>query len=225
MADHAPLVLHDDAITKEAQRLIDLAHQTPGRRFMLGIAGIAGSGKTTLADRLVEAIHSILPGVGAAEAIPMDGFHLPNARLEREGWTRRKGADFTYDARAYFETLRRFRDPRAVGPFPVYCRRIHEPIDSSRQITERTRLIVTEGLYLLSNLPPWDQLAGVLDEAWWIDLPPETARLRLRQRDLGVGRSVEAADAKYQANDRLNTEHVLTHRRAPDRVVCWPPSP
>ena len=66
-----------------------------GGRQILGIVGLPGAGKSTLAQALVDAL-----GDQAALA-PMDGFHLANAELVRLGRTARKGAPDTFDAAGY----------------------------------------------------------------------------------------------------------------------------
>jgi pantothenate kinase len=63
----------------------------PGRRYMLGLAGAPGAGKSTVAQRLLDA----LPG--RAVVVPMDGYHLANTELARLGRAGRKGAPDTFD--------------------------------------------------------------------------------------------------------------------------------
>lgn len=219
MSCAGPLILTDDAIKQTAQSWLSGSANLHHRQI-IGVAGIAASGKSTLAGRLADVANRKLPGIAAF--IPMDGFHLSNAELNARGWKPRKGAAFTYDARAYVDLLRRYRDPAAVGGYPVYCREAHEPIPSTQQVTADTRIIVTEGQYLLRPDPPWSELGEVLDECWWLDVFPEVARRWLMKRDTSVGRSPEEAEAKYQKNDRLNTEFVLAARREPDRIARWP---
>ncbi|MEO0513704.1 MAG: nucleoside/nucleotide kinase family protein [Planctomycetota bacterium] len=214
-----PLILTDDAIQNIVQTWLR-EPLDPARRKIVGIAGIAASGKSTLAQRLADELNTAQPGFAAF--IPMDGFHLPNAQLEAQGWKPRKGAPFTYDAPAYVDLLRRYRDNSAVGGYPVYCRQVHEPVPSDQRITAATRMIVTEGQYLLCPESPWSELADVLDEGWWLDVDPETTRRWLMKRDISVGRTPEEAEAKYQHNDKLNTAFVLAARRPADRVVRWP---
>lgn len=65
------------------------------RRVLLGIAGAPGAGKTTLAERLVSAVRE--DGRFRAAHVPMDGFHLADAALDRLGRRDRKGAIDTFD--------------------------------------------------------------------------------------------------------------------------------
>lgn len=64
-------------------------------RVVLGIAGPPGAGKSTLARALVAEI-----GEGAAY-LPLDGFHLSNAQLERLGLSDRKGSEPGFDVWGY----------------------------------------------------------------------------------------------------------------------------
>jgi len=219
MPSEPPITLTQDALDSIAQSWVSRSDETAERQI-LGIAGIAGSGKSTLAQQLVDRVNAQHAGVAAF--IPMDGFHLPNAQLEANGWKPRKGAAFTYDAHAYVALLRRYRVLSAEGGYPVYCRQVHEPIASTQRVTRQTRIIVTEGQYLLSPESPWSELGEVLDECWWLDVPPDVTRRWLMKRDTSVGRTPAEAQAKYENNDRLNTAFVLANRRVPDRVVTWP---
>ena len=68
-----------DRLTVRAAALV-----RPGRRAVLGITGSPGAGKTTLAVALVERLNAE-HGAGTAAHLPMDGFHLANATLDRLG--------------------------------------------------------------------------------------------------------------------------------------------
>lgn len=62
-------------------------------RSILGITGAPGAGKSTLAERLVNAL-----GPALAVLVPMDGFHLSEEVLHSKGSRPRKGAHDTFDA-------------------------------------------------------------------------------------------------------------------------------
>ncbi|MEX0745925.1 MAG: hypothetical protein WD118_10030 [Phycisphaeraceae bacterium] len=106
----------------------------------------------------------------------------------------------------------------------MYDRTLHEPsVRDTPECTvaEHTRLIVTEGNYLLLAREPWTELGELLDETWLLDAPAEQARLRLLQRHQRGGRSAAEAERRC-AFDKLNAELVRTCARAADRVVRWP---
>ena len=74
-----------------------------GRRAVLGIAGPPGGGKSTLAERVVDALGD------RAAFVPMDGFHLAQPELVRLGRRDRMGAPDTFDAAGYVALLERLR--------------------------------------------------------------------------------------------------------------------
>ncbi|HLK16415.1 MAG TPA: hypothetical protein VKT78_16530, partial [Fimbriimonadaceae bacterium] len=60
--------------------------ERPASRFLLGITGPPGAGKSTYAARLVSRL------ADQAIVLPMDGFHMKNAELDMRGLRDRKGA-------------------------------------------------------------------------------------------------------------------------------------
>ncbi|MEM7578159.1 MAG: nucleoside/nucleotide kinase family protein [Planctomycetota bacterium] len=216
--------LDEDTIkTLVENELLGLARHAirQGRRFVLGIAGVAGSGKSTLASRLVNSVNTAAQIPGFAVYAPMDGFHFPNRTLKHQGWTDRKGAPFTYNALGYRELLERYRSSANVGPVPVYSRREHEPVPSKHPVTSDTAFLVAEGQYLLLTEEPWCWLADVLDQTWWLDTPEQAAKRWTIQRHIDVGRTPRRAEEKYAKNDGPNSRLVRTKRRPADRVVAW----
>lgn len=213
-------VLNDAGIAALVATLRTAADADPTRRVIAGIAGIAGSGKSTLAERLVAALNAAAPG--SAVWVPMDGFHRPSTELDTRRWRERKGAPWTYDTAAYQACLERFADASATGTFPIYCRIAHDPVPGDAPVTATTRVIVTEGQYLLYDHPDWHSAADTLTHRWFLGVAPGQARAWLMHRDTAVGRTVAEAEAKYAGNDALNTKLVLGARLRCDRLLRWP---
>ncbi|MGD9485328.1 nucleoside/nucleotide kinase family protein [Streptomyces sp. TRM70308] len=205
-----------------------------GRRAVLGLAGPPGAGKSTLAAALVSAVNQRY-GAGAAGYVPLDGFHLSNAQLDRLGLASRKGSPPTFDVAGYAALLARLREaePREdgdEGPAEVYCpdfdRDLNEPIAARHVIGPRVRLVITEGNYLACELPGWAAAREHLDALWYVDAPAPLRRERLLARQRAGGRGAAAAREWVATNDEPNAEVVAASRAAPwvSRVV-WPVHP
>ena len=189
-----------------------LLEQSRDRRWIQGIAGIPGSGKSTVAAALLERLPE------AVVVVSMDGFHYPNQTLTQMGRRDYKGAPDTFDFDAYIAVLRQLRDGNAQVRVPIYDRKLHEPIPGPT-IGPSVRIIITEGNYLLLDQPPWSELAEVLDGCWYVNTPLEQARRNIIERHIVGGRDPDDAEGHYARNDLPNAQLVIGHRRTPDRVI------
>ncbi|MGW0944892.1 nucleoside/nucleotide kinase family protein [Streptomyces sp. NPDC002623] len=186
------------------------------RRVLLGIAGSPGAGKTTLAERLARELD------GAAH-VPMDGFHLADAELDRLGRRDRKGAPDTFDAAGYAALLRRLReDTDEVVYAPGFERVLEQPIAGAVPVAPSARLIVTEGNYLLLGTGVWTRVRAELDEVWFCETDEEERVRRLVARHEQFGKGHAEAVAWVERSDRRNAELVATTRERADLVVRVP---
>ncbi|MEU0129512.1 nucleoside/nucleotide kinase family protein [Streptomyces sp. NPDC006289] len=186
-----------------------------GERRILGIAGPPGAGKSTLAARIVGALE------GRAVLVPMDGFHLAGAELERLGRAGRKGAPDTFDAAGYAALLRRLRHPPESGPVyaPAFDRTLEEPVAGSVRVPPGIPLVVTEGNYLLLDEGPWAPVRGLLDEVWFLDADPRERVGGLVERHVRFGKSRAHAERWVADSDERNARLVERHRDRADLVV------
>jgi pantothenate kinase len=192
---------------------VDAARRTGGRRI-LGVTGAPGAGKSTLAASIVGAL-----GADAAY-LPMDGFHLAQAELERLGRADRKGAPDTFDAAGFVALLRRLReDADEVVYAPEFQRAIEQPIAGAIPIPRDLPLVVTEGIYLLLEIPPWSSVRSLLDEAWYVDLDQDLRLARLIERHVRFGRSPAAAREWVFRSDEANARLVERAMPRADLIV------
>jgi pantothenate kinase len=183
------------------------------RRVMLGITGPPGAGKSTFAESIVAAFD-------AAVYLSMDGFHLADVELRRLGLLHRKGAINTFDADGYLAVLQRIRaEPQHIVYSPAFDRHIEQPIAGSIPVFPGTRLVVTEGNYLLDDEPPWPSIRDVLSEVWFIDVPRAERHRRLVHRHEQFGKTPERAEAWVRDVDERNAERIERVRHHADLVV------
>jgi pantothenate kinase len=198
-----------EVLISRARRLAEA-----GERRLLGITGAPGAGKSTIAARVVEALGE------AAALVPMDGFHLANAELERLGRRDRKGAIDTFDAGGYVALLRRLRSPAGETVYaPTFRREIEEPIACAIPVAPEVPLVVTEGNYLLVPGGPWAAVRDLLDEAWYVAPDEETRIAWLIARHVEFGKTPEEAEAWVMRSDQRNAEVVASTRDRADVIV------
>lgn len=186
-----------------------------GGRQVLGIVGAPGAGKSTLAAQVAAARPD------ACVVVPMDGFHLAQAELERIGRADRKGAPDTFDADGYVALLQRLRAPRAgrVVYAPAYRRDLRNPVAGAVAVPADVPLVVTEGNYLLLADHGFAPVADLLDEAWFV-APDDDVRLeRLVARHERFGKTPDAARAWSTGPDAANARLVAGTAGRADLVV------
>jgi pantothenate kinase len=198
------------------RQLLDRARALVDRpgRAILGITGPPAAGKSTLAERLREELGP------AAAYVPLDGFHLAHQLLVENGLVERKGAPDTFDAAGYVTLLRRLRDPaEGVVYAPRFERDIEDSIANAIPVPPDAPLVITEGNYLLLRSGPWAQVAGLLDEVWYIDLAEDTRLRRLIGRHMEFGRDSAEARARATGSDQRNAVLIEASRDYASLVV------
>lgn len=172
----------------------------PGR-WLVAITGPPASGKSTLAEAIVE-----LLGRRAA-LVPMDGFHLDNRVLDARGTTIRKGAPETFDADGFVATVQRLRDGGEVV-VPLFDRARDLAIAGASVIPNEADRVILEGNYLLFGEPPWSKLSALWDLSIRLDVGRETLRDRLIKRWRRHGLSPSEAERRTDGNDLANADRI-----------------
>lgn len=188
----------------DAARLI--AALPGGRRILIGIAGAPGAGKSTFAARLAART--------GGTVLPMDGFHLPQARLVELGRRERMGAPDTFDVDGFVGLLRALRGPGTVRA-PRFDRDIEEPVPDAISIEPEARILIVEGNYLLH----WEAVPPLLDATVFVHLDDATRRERLIARHIASGKTPEAARAWALGPDEANARLVAPGGARADLVL------
>ncbi|KAK8024623.1 P-loop containing nucleoside triphosphate hydrolase protein [Apiospora rasikravindrae] len=220
---------------EQVTRLVDQAwegfQKTPeDRRYLIAIAGIPGSGKTTLsqivADRL-NARHATLhpeiqESVPVAAFVPMDGYHLTRAQLssmpDPEQAHARRGAEFTFDGASYLKLIQSLREPLNPGAGPIHApsfdHAVKDPKENDIAILPGHRIVVFEGNYLTLDREPWREAAGLMDQRWFVEVDFAVAKRRLIKRHVAAGIAKDEAEAGKRAdeNDLVNGEQIVRER-------------
>ena len=205
-----------------AHRVLGLA--IPGSRVVVGIAGSPGAGKTTLArslaDRVTTLVRAADAAAPAAAYLPMDGFHLANATLDRLGIHDRKGAIDTFDDWGFVALIERVLAERDHAVFaPGFDRTVDEGIAGEIAVEAGAEIVIVEGNYLLVDQQPWSRLRGLLSETWFCETPDAERLRRLVDRHERHGRSTEAARDWAERVDGANAVVIAASAVHADLVV------
>ena len=182
--------------------LVDLFLATLQQRpnaYMVGIAGIPGSGKTTLC----RAIAARRPD---AVIVPMDGYHLPRSRLDAEG-LRRRGALHTFDGDAFHADMQSLRRNH-FGTFPGFDHAEKDPRPGTVRVTPDVPLVIVEGIYVLMEAWRSEHLFD-LRVFLECDVDEAVERLTLRHMQTGLAATQKEARQRAVTNDRVNAEVIL----------------
>lgn len=180
----------------------------PDRRILVGVVGAPGAGKSTIAAQVVDLLEP------DAALLPMDGFHLPQARLVELGRRQRMGAADTFDVdglRATMIALRRgFHHPGESVLAPGFDREIEKPVPDAVRIGPECRCVIVEGNYLLLDSGGWERPAAMFDLTFFVDLDQEARVERLVARHERFGKAPAEARAWSLGTDQRNAELIAT---------------
>jgi len=208
------------------------------QRYLIAIAGIPGSGKTTLSTTLAARLNSLhlqkSPGTassgnGIAAAIPMDGYHLTRAQLDAlpdpETGHKRRGAAFTFDGEKYLELVKKLREPllpeTTTLHAPSFDHEIKDPVENDIAISPSVRICVFEGNYCALSSSPWKEAAEIMDEVWLFSVDFAVAKKRLIRRhvEAGIAENEEEAARRADENDLVNGKEIVENRVKVDEII------
>jgi pantothenate kinase len=186
-------------------------------RLVIGVAGPPGCGKSVF-SALLAAVINARTDRDIACVVGMDGWHFPNAFLDQHTICKSgemillrpiKGAPETFDVQAMQARLAAIREGGIVD-YPVYSRRLHDPIPNGGQIHLSQRCVIVEGNYLFLNEPPWNALQSIFDVRIFLEASLQAIRASLLERHLRGGKTLGEAQRQIQAVDLPNAKRVLS---------------
>lgn len=182
----------------------------PDRPLFIGLAGGSGSGKTTIAEEVVDRLE------GRVAVLHHDAYYRHRVDLSLEERTR-----VNYDHPSSLETellvehLEQLRTGLAIER-PVYDFSTHLRSEETVRV-EPARVVVVEGILVLSDA----QLRSELDLKIFVDTDPDLRLARRIERDISErGRSLESVLTQYFATVRpMHLEFVEPSRRYADLII------
>jgi len=156
-----------DELAKEAIAIYKL--RKPSHRLLVAVYGIPGAGKTYLTQHVVRRINILTQleyGTAIAAVIPMDGFHLTRAELDKmpdpQLAHKRRGAPFTFDADGLKALILALKVPvetfkltdEDTGTYnrviyaPSFDHAVKDPVPKNITILPSQKIILLEGNYL-----------------------------------------------------------------------------
>lgn len=202
------------SIDEALSRIKDLALKHSGR-FIIGIVGKPGAGKSTLTSHLIENLPK-----DSVSLVPMDGYHLSNLQLKNLGLSDRKGAFNTFDSNGYVSLLKRINTETDQDIYyPVFHREIEESYAADGVVLANTKIVLTEGNYLLFDKAGWEKVAAELTEIWYININDNLRIERLVKRHEFYGKDKESAFNWATGTDEINAKIVESTAARADVII------
>ena len=193
------------------------------RRIAVFLAAPPAAGKSTLCCYL-EHLSRTIPGLTPVQAVGIDGFHyyqdvLDSHTVYRNGeiipLAKIKGAPETYDVKKLRGLLESLNGENQF--WPLYDRRIHNPVENAVEIREK--IIILEGNWLLLDEAPWNSLS--CDYSIFLRAGDESQLERIVQRKMMGGFSEEHARQIVRSNDWPNIIRCMNQSRRGDLNLAY----
>jgi uridine kinase len=186
-------------------------HWPASQPLVIGIGGGSGSGKTTIARSIVEAI-----GPERVALIQHDAYYHDQTDLPME-----ERVKVNYDHPDSFETtllvehLRELRAGRAIER-PIYDFTVYNRSGQTVRV-EPKPVVIVEGILVLYEA----DLRDLMDLKIYVDTDPDLRILRRLERDLKErGRSFDSVHDQYLATVRpMHLQFVEPSKRYADMVI------
>ena len=206
-----------------ASRFVEMYQNSGANRFVIGIGGASGSGKSVTAEILRILITNAHKDFAVYTA-DIDAFHFRNEHLHSaEGSDGKKlhtvkGRHDTYDTGSLAHKLGDFVSGKNVA-FPSYSRKLHEPVQDCYVPSEEKALVILAGLWLLYDHPAWEAVRDHVGYTCMIQGDPEKMRHHTIRRHMRGGKTREEAELFYASSDHMNLQELERNSVEPDEIL------
>ncbi|KAL5702101.1 hypothetical protein ACHQM5_027360 [Ranunculus cassubicifolius] len=226
----------DEIYDALAERIVptSAAAANPNFKYIVGVAGSPGAGKSTLASEVARRVNKLwtqrsnameflVNSPEVAISLPMDGFHLYRHQLDKmenpkEAHARR-GAPWTFNPASLLQCLQKLRNEGSVC-MPSFDHGVGDPVEEDIFVSLQHKVVIVEGNYLLLEEDIWKDVSSMFDEKWFIEADLDTAMQRVFKRFISeMDLPLDIAKWRIEYNDRPNAELVNKSKRNADLVI------
>lgn len=183
------------------------------RPLVIGIAGGSGSGKTTVAQKIIERV-----GADHISLLEQDSYYKDLSHLSQK---EREACNFDHpsilDTDFFIEQIKSIKSGSDVDK-PMYDFVTHTRRKTTLKVPARQILIV-EGILLYEN----SELRDILDVKIFVETPSDVRFIRRLMRDIKErGRSVDSVVRQYYETVRpMHKAFVEPSREYADIIIPW----
>ncbi|WP_233498214.1 uridine kinase [Meiothermus sp. QL-1] len=181
------------------------------RAFVIGVAGGSGSGKTTVAEAVMEAV-----GPGHVVLLPMDNYYKPQDHMAPQARARLSyDHPSAFDLDLYLAHIQELIKGRPVE-MPLYSFKDYTRLKET-VLVRPAPVLVLEGILLLAD----ERLRALMNLKVFVDADPDVRFIRRLQRDIAErGRTVEMVIQQYLEQVRpMHLSFVEPSKRYADVII------
>ncbi len=181
------------------------------KRLIIGIAGGTGSGKTTVANAIVQELNEKDAVIIGQDCYYLDRSDLPPEEREKINYDHPDA----FDNELLIKHIKALREGKRIER-PIYDYKTHTRSKETVTI-HPAKIIIIEGIMVLVN----PQLRELMDIKIFVDTDPDVRFIRRLTRDINErGRSIESVIKQYLDVVRLmHLEFVEPSKRYADIIV------